>query len=269
VTPYLFIIGAEVLARCIADVQGQGLLRGLQLRGEEDNICYLGYADDCLIFNQASLFQCWQLKRVMEKYCSISGQSINKNKSVVIFGKGVQSGIRRRILKTLGFSLGSLPFRYLGAMIGIDRLRVSDFEPLLDKVRKKLSTWKSKSLAFAGRVTLIKAVLQSMPIFILSASWVPKTVIEKLEQLFRMFLWSKDGKTRGLAMIKYDDLRKLRENEGLGFRRLDQFHEALMGRQILRNMKDPNSIWVRATKAKYGYGGSVWRMKQIKGCSQS
>ena len=42
-----------------------------------------------------------------------------------------------------------------------------------------------------------------------------------------------------------------------------------MGRQILRNMKDPNSIWVRATKVKYGYGGSVWRMKQTKGCSQS
>ena len=51
---------------------------------------------------------------------------------------------------------------YLGVPIGLKRLVVLALQPILEKVRKKLLTWKAKALLFADRVTLLKVLLQSI-----------------------------------------------------------------------------------------------------------
>lgn len=127
-----------------------------------------------------------------------------------------------------------MPFQYLGAIIGIDKIRVADFEPLNARVRKKINTWKARSLSFTGKITLLKIVFQSIPIFILLASQVPNAVFDRLEQLFRMFLWSKDGNSQGLAAIKWEELCKSKENGGVALRRLSIFHQALLDKQIAK-----------------------------------
>lgn len=59
----------------------------------------------------------------------------------------------------------------------------------MDKVRAKLEGWKAKLLSFAGKLTLIKAVLTSVPIYTLASSYVPiTTIIKRLEQLMNNFL---------------------------------------------------------------------------------
>lgn len=52
-----------------------------------------------------------------------------------------------------GFSPGTLPFRYLGATIVIDRLKVSDFEPLMQGQKEAR---KAKSLTFVVELHLSK-----------------------------------------------------------------------------------------------------------------
>lgn len=56
---------------------------------------------------------------------------------------------------------------------------------------------KAKTFTFAGRVTLVKSVLQSMPVYLLSCSWVPKAILDKVKSLFRSFLWGKGDGKRG------------------------------------------------------------------------
>jgi hypothetical protein len=45
--------------------------------------------------------------------------------------------------------------------------------------RKKLSSWKGKSLSVGGRLVLINSVWSSLPMFMLSFFEVPKGVLEK------------------------------------------------------------------------------------------
>lgn len=58
-----------------------------------------------------------------------------------------------------------------------------------------------------------------------------------------MFLWSKDGRIRGVAMVKWEELCKSREYGGVGFYPLATSYEALMSKQIIMSLKSPDSTW--------------------------
>lgn len=59
-------------------------------------------------------------------------------------------------------------FTYLGASTVDGRLQIRHFMPLLERVEKKLSGWKSRLLLQGGRLVLLRHVLSSLPIHLLS-----------------------------------------------------------------------------------------------------
>lgn len=73
------------------------------------------------------------------------------------------------------------------------KLRNSDWNTLLERIEKKLSSWKGKHLSAGGRLVLINSVLSSLPLYMLSFFEVPRMVLEKLEYLRSRFFWQADG----------------------------------------------------------------------------
>lgn len=67
------------------------------------------------------------------------------------------------------------------------RLKIRHFFPLLEIVEKKLSGWKSRILSQGGRLVLLRHVLTTLPLHLLSVLQVPKAVITKLNGLFAKF----------------------------------------------------------------------------------
>jgi hypothetical protein len=68
----------------------------------------------------------------------------------------------------LGCSVGRIPFLYLGLPIGGDPRRLSFWDPVVNKIRTRLSGWNSRFLSFGGRLVLLKYVLTSLPVYALS-----------------------------------------------------------------------------------------------------
>ncbi|MCI34786.1 RNA-directed DNA polymerase (Reverse transcriptase), partial [Trifolium medium] len=64
--------------------------------------------------------------------------------------------------------VGKLPFLYLGLSIRGDSRRLGFWEPLLARLKNRLSGWKSRFLSFGGRLVLLKSVLTSQPVYALS-----------------------------------------------------------------------------------------------------
>lgn len=89
----------------------------------------------------------------------------------------------------LGCEPSALPFTYLGVPVGDNMNRKNAWNPIIDKFKSKLSTWKSKTLSFGGRVTLAKAVLGNLPTYYLSLFAAPIGVIKELEKIQRQFIW--------------------------------------------------------------------------------
>jgi hypothetical protein len=71
--------------------------------------------------------------------------------------------------------VGTLPFRYLGIPIYFCKIRSGEWKlPERSFLRKKMSSWIGKMLSYGDQLILIKSVLRSLPMFILSLLEIPK-----------------------------------------------------------------------------------------------
>ncbi|KAL4347879.1 hypothetical protein GQ457_17G007890 [Hibiscus cannabinus] len=82
------------------------------------------------------------------------------------------------------------PSSYLGLSLGHARNSLSIWNPVLERLKKKLSTWKSKMLSLGGRITLVKSVLASLPVFFMSLFPLPASINKSISSLVAKFVWS-------------------------------------------------------------------------------
>lgn len=55
------------------------------------------------------------------------------DKSAIYFG-GVTTEVQQTILQILGFSQGSMPFRYLRVPLSTKKILIVQYQPLIDKI---------------------------------------------------------------------------------------------------------------------------------------
>jgi len=60
---------------------------------------------------------------------------------------------------------------------------------MVANIKKKLSVWKGRFVSITSRVTLIKFVLFSMPLFLMFIFKMPHSVIKEITKMERQFLW--------------------------------------------------------------------------------
>jgi hypothetical protein len=89
----------------------------------------------------------------------------------------------------LNCRLGSVPFSYLGLPIGANPKSESTWDPLLDHLRKQLFSWRNKHISLGGRIVMLNAVLNAIPIFYLSFLKIPVQVWKIVKRTQREFLW--------------------------------------------------------------------------------
>lgn len=66
---------------------------------------------------------------------------------------------------------------------------VAFFQSLVDKISSCISGWQHNFLDIEGCLIVIKHILSSIPMHILSAINPPKQIIKKIGRLFSIFLW--------------------------------------------------------------------------------
>ena len=80
--------------------------------------------------------------------------------------------------------------KYLGMLLGTPYIIASVWNPILERMEKKLSGWKRLYLLKGGGgLTLAKSTLSSLPMYYLSLFVIPVAVADRLEQIQRNFLW--------------------------------------------------------------------------------
>lgn len=93
-----------------------------------------------------------------------------------------------KISNSLGFNIRTLPFIYLGVPIFKGKPKTCYFHPVVDKIKSKLDSWKASLMTFAGRIQLVKSVVQSMLIYSITIYSWPVSLIKKLERYVRNFI---------------------------------------------------------------------------------
>nr|GEV90309.1 RNA-directed DNA polymerase, eukaryota [Tanacetum cinerariifolium] len=81
----------------------------------------------------------------------------------------------------------------------------------------RLSKWKLKTLFIGGRLTLIKSVLSSMPLYQMSMHKVPMCILNRMESIRRDFFNGVENKERKLSMIAWKKVLAAKNKGGLAF----------------------------------------------------
>lgn len=116
-----------------------------------------------------------------------TGLKVNFNKSMIVPINVTQDKLNI-LAGTLGCSIGSMPFTYLGLPLCIPRPRLQEFMPMIRKCENKLA-FISQFLNQTGRLQMVNAVLSALPTFFMCSVLLPKAVIKQIDKYRKHCLW--------------------------------------------------------------------------------
>ena len=118
----------------------------------------------------------------MDTYLKASGQQINEGKSSIYFFNTPQP-IQLRIARILRFQVGALPLIYLGVPLALGTQLKDYLQGLFDKFHNRVNHWTHRWLSSAGRVILLKTVVQALPIYRCLVQTPPTGVMKEFDAL--------------------------------------------------------------------------------------
>jgi len=145
-------------------------------------VSHIQYADDTVIMIDGSDSSILSLKLILYCFEWLSGLKINFHKSdVYVFG--VDQRQKEHLANMLNCRLGEWPMKYLGLPLSEHRLGVQAFAGVVDRIRKRLDPWKSKTLSSGGRLVLTNSCLTSLPMYTMGFYLLPKTTHVEMDQI--------------------------------------------------------------------------------------
>ena len=168
-SPYLFFICSKDFSNLLQRSAENKRLKGLKISRQGPVITYLLFADyDTLVFCKANESNAQKLKEILHQYKESSGQSINLEKSSVIFNKNIKNDQKKKICEILGGIQAVSQGKYLGLPMVVTRTKDYIFGFIKDNVKEKLHNWKNKLLSVARKKVMLKAVIMAMPTYAMS-----------------------------------------------------------------------------------------------------
>lgn len=116
-----------------------------------------------------------------------------------------------------------------------------NFAYIIDKVHKKSAAWKGKLLSRAGRVTLAKSILSSMPIYTMSNLWILQGMCDQLDATYRQFIWG--GKH--CHWVNRSKVCQPGKRGGLGLREYRHVNTSMVGKHAWKLIIDTDKLWVK------------------------
>ena len=156
-SPYLFVVCMERLSHLIEHHVMEGAWQAIPLTRGGTQMSHLMFADDVVLFGEASVEQARVVKNCLHIFCEAYGQRVSSQKSSVYFSPNTNSAVVAEVCNILDIQQTEDLSRYLGVPTITGRVTKATFQGVIDKVDKRLAGWKTKCLSLAGRATLIQS----------------------------------------------------------------------------------------------------------------
>jgi hypothetical protein len=227
-SPYLFVLCMDKLSHIILQVVRDNKWHGIKAGRNGPEISHLMFADDLLLFGEATEKQMRCVMQVLNSFCNISGQEISQDKTSILFSKNVDRGMKQKLLNISGFHVTGDFGKYLGVPLIGRAPKRRDYQYLVDQVSAKLARWKATQLCFAGRLTLAKSVMEAVPIYPMMSARIPKSCLDDIQRMQRNFIWGDTPQKKQYHVVGWDKVTVSKWLGGLGVRKLEVMNTACL-----------------------------------------
>lgn len=145
----------------------------------------------------------------------------------------------------------TFPFKYLGVPLHYAKLKREDIQPVVDKIIKKVAGWKGRPLSYGGKLTLLKACLASIPIYLMSVIKLPKWAIESINSQMAHFFWNDHEGGTKYHLANWSMMAQKKEYGGMGIPDLHNLNMCLLASWIGRYHLNQEAIWKSLIDHKY------------------
>ena len=185
---YPFVLCIERLSYGILNAVSAGKWHPITLSRNGVPLSHLFFADDLLLFAEASVEQTSIISSVLDSFCYSFGSKVNKSKTLIYFSKNVGDSEANVISGMLGYSVTKDLGKYLGIPLQHSRVSSCMYQELIAKVERRLSSWTASHLSLAGRITLAQSVLQAISIYVMQTVMLPSGVCDRIDRACRRFI---------------------------------------------------------------------------------
>ncbi|XP_074305092.1 uncharacterized protein LOC141640029 [Silene latifolia] len=169
---------------------------------------------DLLMFCKEDAPSIILLMKAFTSFSNASGLKMNNTKSEMFF-----SGMRPE-LKT-------------------DILRVTGFQ------EARSEDWVPKKLSYAGRITLINSVLNTLHSYWATMFLIPKSVIRRIEAICRNNFWDGRPDYHRVPLVAWDRVTMPKDAGGLGVKKVENWNWAAVGKLVNWVYTKADRLWIR------------------------
>jgi len=211
----------------------------------------LFFADDSIVFSEASQRGAARIREILDTYSKGSGQLVNRDKSAVFFSNNCPDPIKELVRNELDIPTEELSDRYLGLPTALGCSTAEAFEFIPTRIRGLIGTWSGREASSAGREVLLKAVAQAVPTYSMSCFLLSKTTCKKIRGAMMNYWWGGSADSGHIHWLRWERLTQHKSKGGIGFRDLHLFNKAMLGKQGWRLITRPDSLCARVLKGRY------------------
>lgn len=211
------------------------------------------YVDDVMVFCKGGKRNLANLMALFQEYGEISGQLLSLDKCKFYTNS---ASVRRSaaLSDTLGFNAGQLPFVYLGVPLFEGKPRKCHLQPIADKIRLKLASWKGSLLSIMGRIQLVKSIIRGMLSYSFHVYAWPVSLLKLIDKWIRNFIWSGDILTKKVVTVAWSKLCCPTIEGGVGLRSIRSINESSM-LKLAWEACSSNQQWSSLIRARFFRNG--------------
>jgi hypothetical protein len=206
-SPLLFVMTIDLLQSIINKVYHMNILKHPLSKDYGQDYSIVQYADDTLLILPADARQLLTVKGFLRSFTDSTELRVNFSKSFLV-PSNMDDDRATHLPNTIGCSVGTLLFTYLGIPLATTRLTVEEFSPFLNRIKKRMMGL-NKLLRYTGRLLLVNSIFSALLTFYMLTLKMPIKILDQVDKYMKHCFWNKgDVNRKGRCLVVWKKATK-------------------------------------------------------------